>query len=104
MESQITEFCQLFAKGSSILGSNSFTRSSELNVPIQFTSDTQTKPLTINPGDLILGDADGIVVIPPGLVDQCLKLCEERFEIDEKTRKCLEAGDEMGSTIQKLRK
>lgn len=71
---------------------------------MQFTSDVQKEPLTITPGDLILADADGVVVISPTLVEQCLKLCEERWDIDEKTRKCLENGDEMGPTINKLRK
>lgn len=71
---------------------------------MQFTSDVQEEPFTITPGDLILADADGVVVIPPTLVEQCLKLCEERWDIDEKTRKCLENGDEMGPTINKLRK
>ncbi|OBT73692.1 hypothetical protein VF21_06216 [Pseudogymnoascus sp. 05NY08] len=94
----------LFAKGISTLGSASFTRSSTLNEPVQFTSAVQKEPLTINPGDLILADADGVVVIPPTLVEQCLKLCEERWDIDEKTRKFLENGDEMGPTINKLRK
>jgi len=94
----------LFAKGISTLGSASFTRSSTLNKPVEFTSDIQKEPLTINPGDIILADADGIVVIPPTLVDQCLKLCEERWDIDEETKKCLENGDEMGPTIAKLRK
>ncbi|KFY63802.1 hypothetical protein V496_03686 [Pseudogymnoascus sp. VKM F-4515 (FW-2607)] len=94
----------LFAKGSSTLGSASFTRSSTLNQPVQFTSDVQEEPFTITPGDLILADADCVVVIPPTLVEQCLILCEERWDIDEKTRKCLENGDEMGPTINKLRK
>jgi len=95
---------QLFAKGISILGSAAATRCSTVNESVEFTSDVQKDPLTINAGDLILADADGIVVIPPTLVEQCLKLCEERWEIDEKTRVCLENGDEMGSTIAKLRK
>ena len=60
--------------------------------------------MTINPGDLILGDADGVVSIPPTLVEQCLRLCEERLKIDEETRKCLDDGDGMGATIRKLRK
>lgn len=71
---------------------------------MQFTSDVQEESLTITRGDFILADADGVVVIPPTLVEQCLELCEERWNIDEKTRKCLENGDEMGPTINKLRK
>ncbi|KFY91930.1 hypothetical protein V498_05237 [Pseudogymnoascus sp. VKM F-4517 (FW-2822)] len=71
----------LFAKGSSTLGSASFTRSSTLNQPVQFTSDVQEEPFTITPGDLILADADCVVVIPPTLVEQCLIVQEEPFTI-----------------------
>ncbi|KAJ8610941.1 hypothetical protein MRB53_038245 [Persea americana] len=88
----------------SILGSNDFTRAAGLDVPVQFSSDLQPEPLTISPGDLILGDADGVVSIPPSLVEQCLQLCKDRAEIDEKTMECLRNGDEMGSTLKKLRK
>jgi regulator of RNase E activity RraA len=51
-----------------------------------------------------MADADGVVVIPPTLANQCLSLCEERWSIDEKTRECLEIGEQMGPTINKLRK
>lgn len=95
----------LFAKGQSALGSNTFTRSAALNVPVKFTSPEQSHPgITIRPGDWILGDSDGVVVIPPEKAEECLRLVEERFEIDEKTRECLENGDEMGRTIKRLRK
>ncbi|RDW61673.1 hypothetical protein BP5796_11565 [Coleophoma crateriformis] len=94
----------LFARGISITGSAAATRSSTVNEAVKFTSDVQREPLTINPGDFILGDADGIVVIPPTLAEQCLELCKERWVIDEKTRTALENGAAMGPTIAKLRK
>ncbi|KAH7417989.1 ribonuclease E inhibitor RraA/Dimethylmenaquinone methyltransferase, partial [Cadophora sp. MPI-SDFR-AT-0126] len=68
----------VFARGTSILGSSIFSRASRLNLPLPFTSPLQAKPLTINRGDMIIGDQDGVVVVPPSLVEQCLKLCEER--------------------------
>ncbi|CAD0092739.1 unnamed protein product, partial [Aureobasidium vineae] len=86
------------------LGSNTFTRASGLNVPVQFTSDEQQRPLTINPGDLILADLDGVVVVPVEHAEQCLQICEERFEIDEKTMAALQAGEPMGTTLARLRK
>jgi len=95
---------QVFAKGTSALGSNTFTRASGLNVPVQFTSETQKRPLTINPGDLILADQDGVVVVPVEHAEKCLKICEERFEIDEKTMEALENGEPMGETLARLRK
>ncbi|KAI4719173.1 RraA-like protein [Aureobasidium sp. EXF-10727] len=95
---------QVFAKATSALGSNTFTRASGLNVPVQFTSDEQQRPLTINPGDLILADLDGVVVVPVEHAEQCLQICEERFEIDEKTMAALQAGEPMGATLARLRK
>ena len=73
-------------------------------MPILFQLPGQEDPITINPGDLILADADGAVVIPVALVEQCLKLCQDRRDIDEKTRECLLNGDAFGSTVARLRK
>lgn len=90
---------QVFASGTSILGSNTFTRASEVNIPLQFKDD-----LWINPGDILVGDMDGVVVVPPALMDKVISLCEERAEIDEKTFAALRAGGEMGETLARLRK
>lgn len=95
---------QVFAKASSSLGSNTFTRASALNVPIEFTSPEQISPLTIHPGDYIVADADGVVVIPPGKAEECLGICEERSKIDELTMEALNNGEEMGPTLARLRK
>ena len=95
---------QVFARNSSALGSNTSTRASALNVPVHFTSAEQQEPLTIRPGDHILADADGVVVIPTEKAEQCLQLCEERFEIDEKTMEALRKGEAMGPTLARLRK
>ncbi|KAH8704853.1 ribonuclease E inhibitor RraA/Dimethylmenaquinone methyltransferase [Talaromyces proteolyticus] len=94
---------KLFARDISILGSASFTRSSELNVPVTYCSEPGDAVI-IQPGDFLVGDADGVVVVPVEKVEKCVKLCQERYEIDEETRKCLENGEEMGPTIKRLRK
>jgi regulator of RNase E activity RraA len=75
-----------------------------LNFPIEFVSPEQTQPLTIHPGDLIVADLDGVVVIPPSKVDECLEICEKRTEIDALTVQALESGEEMGATLARLRK
>ncbi|KAH0372936.1 RraA-like protein, partial [Aureobasidium melanogenum] len=94
----------VFGKGTSALGSNTFTRASGLNVPVQFTSETQQRPLTIHPGDLILADLDGVVVVPVEHAEKCLEICEKRFEIDEMTMAALKEGQPMGETLARLRK
>lgn len=81
------------------MGSNTFTRASEINVPLQFKDD-----LWINPDDFLMGDADGVVVFPPSLVDQIVQICQERAEIDEKTFAALRSGEKMGDALKRLRK
>ncbi|KAJ5340109.1 RraA-like protein [Penicillium brevicompactum] len=89
----------VFARGTSILGSNTFTRASEINVPLQFRGD-----LWIHPNDIMVGDENGVVALPPSLLEQVVELCQERLEIDEKTFTALRAGEPMGPTIKRLRK
>jgi regulator of RNase E activity RraA len=94
----------LFARGTSILGSHTFTRSSELNVPVSFSQEgLENETVEIRPGDIILGDADGVVAVPPHLVEECVKLCDSRWNIDEATRQCIAGGDDIGPTIKRLR-
>lgn len=96
----------LFAREGSILGSGGFTRASEINVPVKYQIEglESSAEVEIRPGDIIMGDADGVVVVPVEAVGKCLELCKERWEIDQKTMECLENGEEMGPTIKKLRK
>lgn len=94
---------KLFARDTSVLGSASFTRSSELNVPVIYESEVG-EAVTVRPGDYIVGDADGVVAVPVDKIESCVNLCQERFEIDEETLKHLKNGEEMGPTIKKLRK
>ncbi|KAK1705908.1 uncharacterized protein CLUP02_14230 [Colletotrichum lupini] len=89
----------VFAQGTSILGSNTFTRASRVNVPLQFKED-----LWINPGDILVGDADGVVVTPVSLVEKVVALCQERAEVDEKMFVELKKGASMGDLIKSVRK
>lgn len=94
----------LFARGVSILGSNTFTRSSELNISVSYENVEIGGEVTVRPGDYIMGDADGVVVVPEEKIEECVHLCQERYDIDEETRRCLEQGEPMGLTIKRLRK
>ncbi|KAG9249814.1 ribonuclease E inhibitor RraA/Dimethylmenaquinone methyltransferase [Emericellopsis atlantica] len=89
----------VFARGISILGSNTFTRASTVNEPLQFKDD-----LWVNPGDLLVCDDDGCVAVPLSLVDKVAELCEARAEVDEITFDKLRKGEEMGELIQTIRK
>ncbi|KAL1302291.1 hypothetical protein AAFC00_002709 [Neodothiora populina] len=89
----------VFAKGISILGSNTFTRTTALDEPVRFSSGP-----TVFPGDIVVGDSDGVVVVPTKLVDQVAQICHERKEIDDKMLKALQAGASMSETVAKFRK
>jgi regulator of RNase E activity RraA len=80
------------------LGSGSFTRSSELNIPVTYSSAEGGEAVVVRPGDFIVGDADGVVAVPVEKIERCVELCQEWYDINEETRKCLEIGDEMGPT------
>lgn len=95
----------LYARGMSILGSHNFTRSSELNVPLAYKiKELDNAEVAIRPGDIIMGDADGVVAIPPEIAEECVELCESRWAIDEATRERLVLGEDIGPTIKRLRK
>ncbi|KAK9236140.1 ribonuclease E inhibitor RraA/Dimethylmenaquinone methyltransferase [Lipomyces kononenkoae] len=89
----------VFARGISILGSNGFTRSSEINVPVRFKDN-----LWINPGDYLMGDADGVVVVPASHVESVVELCRDRKAIDDLTFESLRNGEPIGNAISRLRK
>ena len=52
----------------------------------------------------MVGDHDGVVVVPPSLVDQVAEICHARKEIDEKTLAALRQGKGMGETLARYRK
>jgi len=56
----------------------------------------------VHPGDVIVGDADGVVVVPRGLAAEIARLGAERRAKEERTRQRLVSG-ELGLDIYGLR-
>jgi 4-hydroxy-4-methyl-2-oxoglutarate aldolase len=56
----------------------------------------------INPGDVIVADADGVVVVPRQTAAQAAEASEARIAKEEKTRQKLRAG-ELGLDFYGLR-
>ena len=44
------------------------------------------------PGDVVVGDDDGVVVVPPDFLEEILSYCEERIKREEKWYKGVEQG------------
>ncbi|KAL4745952.1 ribonuclease E inhibitor RraA/Dimethylmenaquinone methyltransferase [Aspergillus terricola var. indicus] len=51
-----------------------------------------------------IGFPDGVVVVPPTLMEKVVELCRERWEVDLKTMEALRKGQLMGPTMKRLRK
>jgi regulator of RNase E activity RraA len=67
----------VFCKGTTVAASGK-AGNGELNVPISCGG------ATIQPGDIIVGDADGVVVIPQAIEQEILEKSLEKLEADRK--------------------
>ena len=77
-------------------------KSSEIDVPVRLNGVSQE--VVVTPGDIILGDAGGVVLLPRHLADDVLKLlpklvagipylpCYLTFQADEKVLKDVSRG------------
>jgi 4-hydroxy-4-methyl-2-oxoglutarate aldolase len=63
----------------------------EVNIPIYLPGHL-THYVSVNPGDFIFGDNDGVQLIPSHLVDEVLLRVEETFEQENEERRALADG------------
>ena len=100
----------VFARGHSTLGQSPFTRPSAVNVPVTLAPEGVTPgtegafpEAIVNPGDFIVADEDGVVFVPPTLVDQVLALAEKGRAIDAKCMEDIRAGSGVQEAFKKHR-
>ncbi|SJX62483.1 uncharacterized protein SRS1_13331 [Sporisorium reilianum f. sp. reilianum] len=94
----------VFARGHSTQGQSPFTRPSELQVPIEIrdpsteatdgdaVSNPKMPSVTVRPGDLVLADIDGVVVVPPSVAEDVIRLAEKGRREDEMCMRDIKAG------------
>lgn len=94
----------VFARGHSIQGQSPFTRPSELMVPITISDPTlegkegmqgknpKAPSVTVRPGDWVLADLDGVVVVPPEKAEEVIRLAEKGRREDEGCMRDIKAG------------
>ncbi len=61
----------------------------------------------VNPGDVIIGDDDGVVVVPKEIADEVLKICKDREDHETEVREAFTNGVtswEMSKFSEKLKK
>ena len=57
-----------------------------IDVPVE------TGGVRVAPGDLVVGDVDGVIVVPQAVEAEALRLAIEKVAAEDTTRKELEAG------------
>lgn len=81
-----------FSRGLSIKGTNK-NQPGKVNVPVHIGG------VMVNPGDIIVGDRDGLVVVEQSAVDEVIRLSRAREDKEKGIREGLEAGR---STVELL--
>jgi len=106
LSEQIAFDFPVFARSHSTLGQSPFTRPSELNVPLKIIphpADSDFPPLTVEPGDLLVADRDGVVCVPKDLVEKAIELATKGQEIDAKCMEDIRAGRGVKESFKKWR-
>jgi regulator of RNase E activity RraA len=81
----------VFSRFSSMTFSRNRRRQLDYQLPVRLSGHL-TKWVTVNPGDWIFGDSDGIVVVPKDLTIEVLESAEKVQEHEEHQREQLRAG------------
>lgn len=72
-----------------------------VNVPVKLQSDNQD--ITINPGDYLIGDLNGVVVLPRDLATKVLPLMAKQGEADAKMAVVIKEGMPFTEASRKFR-
>ena len=67
-----------------------------------YVAGATTSTVTVNPGDFILGDDDGALVIPADLVTTVLSDAEKMTETEAKVREALRTGMSLSECLEKF--
>lgn len=82
----------VFSRFSSATFSRDRRRHLDYQIPLRISGHL-TRWVTVNPGDFIAGDSDGILVVPRELTVEVLEYAERVQEIEEEQRRRLNAGE-----------
>jgi regulator of RNase E activity RraA len=69
----------------------------EIDVPIECAG------VGVSPGDLVVGDADGVVVVPQAVEEEALARAFEKVSGENRTREELAAGARLSDVFEKYR-
>jgi len=96
----------VFARGISTVGQSPFTRPSAVNVPIVIAPQPDGiafPAVTVEPGDWIVADYDGVVCVPRDLIGEVQELARKGRQVDAQCLKDIQDGKEIQETFKKWR-
>ncbi|WVW83820.1 hypothetical protein I302_105841 [Kwoniella bestiolae CBS 10118] len=107
----------VFAQFHSTIGQKTFLRPSEYNTkmeipilppyhipaPASQEDEKECYKTVIEPGDILVGDVDGVVIIPFDLVEEVILVAQKGKEVDENVKKDLEDGKGVKESMKKWR-
>jgi|SRR5271166_1120027 len=79
----------IFARGNWMRTGKDRVRLDGANVPVSIGG------VTINPGDYLAGDGDGVVAIPASRIDEVLATAKEIAQAEESIRRAIEEGQSL---------
>ena len=71
------------------------------NVPVSISGQVQER-VQVNAGDFVLGDDDGVVIIPKPLLEDVLKYSEAATVAEAQIREALEAGEDRENVDRRI--
>lgn len=80
----------VFSRGISPITTRSLAMSGEINSVVQCAG------VSVAPGDIVLADDNGVLVIPPAMVPEIIERCLPRFQREAVTRRRILAGEALG--------
>lgn len=73
----------------------------KINEPVRLNSDDQEA--IIHPGDILIGDINGVVCVPQGLAEKALDLIQSQVDADEKVAADLKKGKSVTEAMKEHR-
>ncbi|KAJ7346572.1 ribonuclease E inhibitor RraA/Dimethylmenaquinone methyltransferase [Mycena albidolilacea] len=99
----------VFARSHSTLGQQPFTRPSAINIPLVIAppgiaGDYTFPSVTVEPGDWIIGDEDGVVCVSKAMEGEVAEEAESKRAVDAQCMIDIQAGKGIQATFAKYRK
>lgn len=92
---------QIFARDVGTAPPAELLKVAAVNVPVRLATDEQDA--TVNPGDYLIGDLNGVVVLPRALAEQALPLMAAQVEADGKMADAIAQGMSFTEASKKFR-